>query len=406
MDNSRVNETKDSLKQSDPSFGDNGFLKLHEEDRFARTLMSVSEGWIVGIKPDNNFEFIRMTSDGKVDSSFGKVIGSFDAVSQNNSFFHTVVKDAQNRSLVLGHLYQSSTGVYYPAAARYTADWKLDGAFGRGGRVVFEDIDKPNSKGEPAHSPTVFHFYRSNRTSPNVSYLISFNVNGTLNTDFNAGGFIELTYNKQSIEVTASQSLPDGSCLFAGHTPNQLLVGRVTATGQIDTTFADNGFHLLPSSGSPYTTLVTDRNSAIWALGRVRSDVGNKLLVVKLSSSGSADPDFNRGSPLELALDKPLDPFGNALSIDSKGRVLIAGSCFKGDGNRRFPLVVRLLPDGRLDPAFGARKGYVVEDGAGEYNAVALRTDDRIVAAGHWGTFPYCVLVAGYLVFGLTAFRS
>ncbi|MCP1441292.1 putative delta-60 repeat protein [Pseudomonas sp. GGS8] len=394
MDNSHVNKAEDSPKQSDPSFGVDGFLKLQEEDCYARTLTTAAgERWIVGIKPDHNFELIRVTSDGKVDTTF-KVIGSFDTALANNSFFHSVVEDAQSRLLVLGHLYESSTGIYYPAAARYTCEGQLDKTFGEGGRVVFKEIDAPQPKGEPAHSPTVFHFYRSNRVTSNVSYLVSVNDNGTLNTDFNARGFLELMYRSQPIEVTASQSLPDGSCLFTANTPTQVLVGRVTAKGQVDTTFADYGFHVLELPGSRHNALVTDRHSAIWALGKVQSASGNKLVVLKLSSRGIAAPDFNGGEQLELALGN-LDPFGNALSIDSKARVLITGCHL--DKNTRYPLVVRLLPEGKLDPAFCAGQGYVAEGNAGEYNAVALRTDDRIVAAGHWGIFPYYVLVAGYL---------
>lgn len=402
MDNSRVSNTENAPNQSDSSFGDNGFLKLQEKDRYARTLTTTAgERWITGIKPDKNFELIRVTSDGKVDSTFNKVIGSFDTVSANNSFFHTVVEDAQKRLLVLGYLYESATRIYYPAAARYTSEGQLDGTFGEGGRVVFKEIDAPLSEVTTARekniiASNIFHFYRSNRDTPNVSYLVSVNDNGTLNTDFNERGFLVLKYLSRSIEVTASQNLPDGSCLFAANTPTQMLVGRVTATGQLDTAFADNGFHVLPSSGSPYKVLVTDRNSAIWALGRVQSASANKLLILKLSSTGIVDSVFNGGKPLELVLDN-LDPFGNALSIDSLGRVLITGSCFKDAGNIRYPLVVRLLPGGQLDTAFGAGKGYVAEGSAGEYHAVALRTDNRIVAAGQWDIFPYFVLVAGYL---------
>ena len=77
------------------------------------------------------------------------------------------------------------------------------------------------------------------------------------------------------------------------------------------------------------------------------------------------------------------ESYGNAVSVGADGKIVVAGRVVGSNGDN--VLVVRLNPNGALDPSFGAGSGFVATNlGVGGYkaNAVALQSDGKIVIAG------------------------
>ena len=95
------------------------------------------------------------------------------------------------------------------------------------------------------------------------------------------------------------------------------------------------------------------------------------------AAPGDLDPSFGVGGKVVLPFgDKP---FGRGVAIQPDGRIVVAGS---GGDPARFA-VSRLLPDGALDPSFGA--GGTVTTALGDFaeaRAVAVQPDGKIVAVG------------------------
>ena len=78
----------------------------------------------------------------------------------------------------------------------------------------------------------------------------------------------------------------------------------------------------------------------------------------------------------------PGDAGGNALFLDDAGRITVAG--FSSNGTDYDCTLVRLNPDGTLDPFFGAGGKVVTPIGATDDigNAIAAQPDGKIVVAG------------------------
>jgi uncharacterized delta-60 repeat protein len=84
------------------------------------------------------------------------------------------------------------------------------------------------------------------------------------------------------------------------------------------------------------------------------------LRVTRLRSSGDLDTGFGRDGTAGVRLPVPVGNHVKAVAADAEGRVILAGFLgrdepFRGAKGPKHPslAIARLLPDGRLDPAFG-----------------------------------------------------
>lgn len=138
--------------------------------------------------------------------------------------------------------------------------------------------------------------------------------------------------------------------------------------GRVVTRFARFGFEEsiqdLALQRDGRVVVVGDANR--WAIARYRLD-------------GSLDPSFGRGGKVGRGF------FGysggaDQVVIDKRGRIVVAGLA-KGPGGHLLT-VIRLRPDGSLDPGFG--EGGVARPGVGpEYlSALVLQPDGKLVIAG------------------------
>jgi uncharacterized delta-60 repeat protein len=106
-----------------------------------------------------------------------------------------------------------------------------------------------------------------------------------------------------------------------------------------------------------------------------------RAAVLRLLPDGSLDPAFGSGGVATIAPPAPYRTSrAEAMALDTQGRVIVAGEV-----DEDVPAAARLLPDGTLDPAF-AGGGWLVAKGAygalpGGWYSVALN-GSRIVLAG------------------------
>lgn len=87
------------------------------------------------------------------------------------------------------------------------------------------------------------------------------------------------------------------------------------------------------------------------ANGTGRSD--NDRYVLRLNTDGSYDPAFNGGKPFTFNSAAQFADGGRNAVVEADGAILSAGYTNFGDGQGNHVVLLRLLPDGTLDPAFG-----------------------------------------------------
>jgi uncharacterized delta-60 repeat protein len=172
---------------------------------------------------------------------------------------------------------------------------------------------------------------------------------------------------------------PDGKIVVAGHTgqdPNfALLVARFDASGALDGGFGTNGrFTWNASVWNDYAEAVAVGPDGKVLVGGCSGAFG---VVLRLDAQGALDPGFGMGGAWTWT---EAEACVQGLALQPDGRVVAVGySC---PGATCEQLLVRLLPDGTLDPDFGASG--VVRGGQFDV-AVALQPDGQIVVGDREG---------------------
>ncbi|MGI8685370.1 MAG: delta-60 repeat domain-containing protein [Acidimicrobiales bacterium] len=150
------------------------------------------------------------------------------------------------------------------------------------------------------------------------------------------------------------------------------------APGEVEPGFGGRGFVLTNVGALDYAAdvLMQPDGRAV-----VVGATEEAAVLVRYRADGSLDPGFGAGGIVHGVPAEPAHPAAGALQSD--GRIIAVGSDAEFDDM----LVVRYLPDGRLDPAFGT--GGVVRTDLGQVDEardVAVQADGRIVVAGRSAT--------------------
>lgn len=234
-----------------------------------------------------------------------------------------------------------------PAPAIFAADGALDDTFSADGLLTRGyPLDQPVADVRLAVEPGG-GLLTSSRLSSSTVGLVRYEANGDADIGFGTLGSLALALRTQSAtwdELPGIHLLASGSFLVVGYETGEDTfaprVARLTAGGDLDTTFGGDGY----------------------------------VDVTGLPGTPAPERDY------EIL----------ASAIDSQGRILVAGSCNLCPANvDRDAWVLRLLANGTPDPAFGAGGWAIFDPTGGEDDAVELEVDanDRVLVRG-WGTVP------------------
>jgi len=184
----------------------------------------------------------------------------------------------------------------------------------------------------------------------------------------------------------------DGSIVITGSshngTDNDLLVLRLTPEGRLDATFGTDGLVRLDGgrghdSGLRLAVLPDD---SVVVTGTSYNASDYDIMVVRFDAFGVLDPTF--GNDGIVLLDGGDYDRGYGMDLDSQGRILVTGLMTQPDSNETdYDIVVlRLDPNGLLDPSFGY-DGIARHDGGNreECYDLVVQCDDSILMAGHSG---------------------
>jgi uncharacterized delta-60 repeat protein len=240
----------------------------------------------------------------------------------------------------------------------FVAPGTLDTSFGNGGTVVTASGDD-----------LVGLALRSDgRIVAGGGHLLArYLADGTLDPAFGAGGRVQP---QGSGRITALALQSDGSVVTA-----ETDLVRYRPDGSVDPSFNAS------LSISSCSALALQPDGRIIAVGSVYTNGNSDFALVRYNRDGTFDTTFGAGGMVRTDLRSSGD-VAHAVALGSDGRIVVAG--WTSVGNRVEIAVVRYLPDGRLDPAFGA--GGIATTAIGPANAdartVLIQPDGRIVVAG------------------------
>ncbi len=266
--------------------------------------------------------------------------------------------DSQGREIIVGTATRTNTfqnSSEDMVAVRYNADGSFDTGFGYNGEV---DID--------------FTVVGNGYSSSDVAYGVT--------TDAN-----------DNIYIVGSSSIFDGF----GIQNSDFALAKLNSGGQRDSLFGSNGtvtadVNVNPSVGGGYSDeahdVAIDANNNIVVVGTQFNNSGSDAIVMRFTSSGSPDSNFNGIGQnfIHTSSEFSQDEF-NALTFQPDGSNPAKIVAVGGDGNGNI-LVARFNDDGSADSTFGNGYGYTtanVSDGNFDVaNAVTVDPSNNIFVAG------------------------
>jgi uncharacterized delta-60 repeat protein len=229
----------------------------------------------------------------------------------------------------------------------------------------------------------------------NTFLLARYNSDGTLDTGFGdngtTGAFVAGDAHITAIAVQADQKIvaagvempspgaPSGATGFA--------LVRFNSNGSIDESFGTQGTVITDISPGDYAVLLAVRiqsDGKIVAAGSaMTSDNLDDFAVIRYNIDGSLDTAFGNGGIVLVDFNGSTD-IANDLSIQSDGKIVLAGTTLDSSIYGQDFALVRLNTDGSLDTSFGTN-GKVTTDLAGRddvANSLVIQEDGKIVVGG------------------------
>jgi uncharacterized delta-60 repeat protein len=202
------------------------------------------------------------------------------------------------------------------------------------------------------------------------------NPNGSLNALY---GTNALFPNYTSVTGVAVD--PSGNIIVAAENSTSSAMVRLTPTGSLDTTFGGNG---VVTVSAMVNALTTDSSGNVYAAG----SSGVSQIVERFTSTGAVDTSFGSGGVFSANYFN-LGGAYNAITLDSSGRVVVAG--YTDYQGRDSFSVARLTSNGVYDSTFNSFatgfNNFNVSASANDIAyALTIQPDGNILVAGQSGS--------------------
>ena len=330
----------------DTSFSTDGTRYIDMPLNEGAVMAAFAQGDAV-VVASSQFGLFRVLPDGTLDRAFGtdgRATFDIATLGLEEPRVHRAIQDAEGRFSLIGEAHQPGNfNARRPIVARFTRDGEIDPALPPFA-MSDEDVDVRFSA--VAMGQDGKFLVSGTKRLPDESsfepFIMRFSADWRLDNSFHAD---RLIMPEADVDVPGL-AFPDGSVLL--NHKNQVV--KLTATGQIDNAFGDDGAITLPSgSGAPVwtfaqptdgsKTLVVGTDAKAICLWRVRMD-------------GQVDIDFGDGG--RRALPRALDGYADAAKVvreDATGALFGIGRVFGPDLWR--VKMFRLEKEGDLDRSFG-----------------------------------------------------
>jgi len=300
-----------------------------------------------GPSANKDFALARYNTDGTLDTSFGTGGKVVTPVSSLSDFANTVAIQSNGKIVVAGNSNSGTSAAnfnYDFAVVRYNTDGTLDNSFGTGGKVTTNfggNFETGNavviqSDGKIIVAGISGTFTSGVGTTAGFA-LARYNMDGSLDTSFGAGGKV----------ITPAGSSDDRATGAAIQTDGKIVVVGGSNTG---TTSARN----------------------------------YDFAVFRYNTDGSLDSSFGAGGKVTTPIGSS-DDFAHDVAIQSNGKIVVAGDKYNVGGGLDYDIALaRYNTDGSLDTSFGTGGKVVtrISSSTDQAAAVAIQADGKIVVAG------------------------
>jgi len=332
----------------------------------------------------------RFLVDGSFDTSCNGsgeiVVTDFDAVASD------LVVLPDESFIVVGTMQIDNVGTLF--VAKFTSSCSLDQLFGTEGIATYEADFGTSGRALVLQSNgsivVVGDEYTTADEGNGQRILVTrFTGLGTLDSSFGSNGRF---LSSSNLEGLAEDVVIDDEdqIVFVGSivgttAPDAAIVGRLASNGQLDLTFANQGYFIDELSGDPQFKSIAQRaNGNFVVVGSYvepTTDATKSILVVCLTSAGEFDS--------ECAPDgwgyfgaNTVDTVTTGIAITDDGFMILGGVSFPISGAPASPFVMRFDHTANLDTSFSNHGVWTDSSLSGQIHSVSIQDDGRIIAAG------------------------
>lgn len=325
---------------------------------------------LVGTTTDGNpsdFVLTRYGADGRFEYSIRSDLGTGTADVANAALAQG------NKVFVAGSHINAQTGQEEFALVRYNQDGGLDTTFGAGG-MVFTDVragsnDVAQQVAVQADGKIIVAGMSSSNGSQSADFaIVRYLANGSLDLGFGSGGKIIFDLANNSYDQAnggiALQS--DGKILVAGSSDGAGALIRLSASGQLDSSFSSDGRVFLQGSWTGKDALALQPDGSVVVV----TDQG----ISRYLADGTPDSAFYSGGSFNNVF-----WYNVTLASASDGSFAIAGGVYDYEVSSYYVGALKLLGDRGVDPGF-SRLGSTVSYMEGQA-PVVLEPDVTLAGA-------------------------
>lgn len=274
----------------------------------------------------------------------------------------------------------------YTLLVRFNEDGSIDQGFGTNG-LVTTDVDASNDYiGSIAVQPDGRIVVAGNKFDAlaNATLIVMrYLSNGMLDNTFSGDGIAELAFPTTDGYGTGLVIQNDGKIAVCGDRyigPGwESFLTRFNADGTWDGAFGTVQLDMGPNTSDNLRDIALQADGKLVVCGYSLDDVGYGMVVARYNADGSPDAGFGNMGKLRLTPGGGGDERANSVRVQPDGSIVLAG--ISGDGNDFGVAVVRLLPNGTYDAGFGTNGFVLVPFGASDWTqpSIALQPDGKIV---------------------------
>ncbi|WP_336716146.1 T9SS type A sorting domain-containing protein [Chryseobacterium mucoviscidosis] len=331
----------------DTSFGSNGFVSLDMSglgyNNFAKTVELQPDGKIIlgGAVAQNNagdnyyFGVLRLNVNGTADTTFGnqgKSIFSMSSYSSTLNQIKDIALQPDGKIVVAGTYYNSPSTDF--AVARLNIDGSLDSDFSNDGKTLIGFTYTSTINDDEAHKIKILNDSKiliGGKTYYRDGAWCLLQPDGSLDSVFGTGGKKTFTTDSNFYFGTF-YFLPDNSVLIGGYTSGNngdAALYKVSLNGALDTGFGNNGKIIVDldssSSDGIIADLDIDNTGKIYAVGKTETGGISYFYILNFNNNGTLNTSFSYDGKVLVSFGASYN-YGNSVSIQPDGKVLLAGS--------------------------------------------------------------------------------
>lgn len=383
----------------DPSFGNNGVVISDsdggDEEVEAVVLQPDGKILVMGdsfIGGDGDFYVMRFETNGAVDVDFGGdgLVNQLFSDVLNDSAEDAVILD-DGKILVLGRMIHQ--GALAPVLVRLNSDGSLDTSFQGVGYDNYPIVATVDTYMQTLHllpDGKVLIAGRIDDFGFADIFLFQLTADGQLDMSFGDQGWTYLDVLGSFDTIEGSIVLSDGSMIGAGWSfdpdvgSDRLLVVKYTPEGSLDDSFGNNGVLIGENSGGAdaYRTITAYGSEYFLVAGYIDPDGDRDIIVSRYDFYGNPDPTF--GDLGHVVLDNVGDDDQAVGIVElSDGSIVVGARTKTGGGQNNDFALIRLDSAGNLDESFGESGWFIHDETSGDIaDRMVLQPDGKVILAG------------------------